>query len=193
MRRSHFSFVNLTLLESPQVAVESTEQLKNFGEFIRPDEEEVNFQSDIYSLNKASNEDLQQSWRVFTALKNADGVSQHNARRLENAAWRIQGIRKSGRTTSFDGTLPEPVAFGPPSTAMFTHEKLGDIIDKWDLSVGCVGDLLAYLRDKKFDRDSLLLPSGALRDGKGIVDTVLAGLLSRLLVLACELMVFSAT
>ena len=176
MRRSHFSFVNLTLLESPQVAVESTEQLKNFGEFIRPDEEEVNFQSDIYSLNKASNEDLQQSWRVFTALKNADGVSQHNARRLENAAWRIQGIRKSGRTTSFDGTLPEPVAFDPPSTAMFTHEKLGDIIDKWDLSVGCVGDLLAYLRDKKFDRDSLLLPSGALRDGKGIVDTVLAGL-----------------
>jgi glycosyltransferase involved in cell wall biosynthesis/5'(3')-deoxyribonucleotidase len=155
MRRSHFSFVNLTLLESPKVKVESQEQLKQFGEFIRPDEEEGNFGSDVYALNNSTNEDLRQSWRVFTAMKNAEGVARNKARRLENAAWRIQGIRKLGKSPTFNGGLPEPVDFSSSSFNSFTRSNLKDFVNKWSLPEDCVKDLLQYLTDKHFDRDGL--------------------------------------
>ena len=93
MRRSHFSHVNLKLLE--QNSLTNEQEIRKFGEFIRPDEEDENFMSDLYKMQVISDDELRQNWRVYTTMNNgADKNLQ--ARRLENASWRVQGMRKAG-------------------------------------------------------------------------------------------------
>ena len=64
------------------------------------DEEDVDFASDVYALAESTHDELLNSWKVFTALK--DGSDQ--GRRLENAAWRLQAMQKLGRTPSLEAT-----------------------------------------------------------------------------------------
>ena len=99
MKRSHFSHINLQLLE--QNSKTSEQQLDKFGEFIRPDEEDVNFMSDLYQMHAVSDDELRQNWRVYTAMNSNDDDANLRARRLENAAWRLQVMRNK-RSKSFE-------------------------------------------------------------------------------------------
>jgi len=80
------SWMNLALLSTDRTEVDILEQ------------EDLDFGSDLYALAESSTDELLSSWKVFTALK--DDSYQH--RRLENAAWRLHAMQKSGRSPSFE-------------------------------------------------------------------------------------------
>ena len=69
---------------------------------IHEDEEDHAFSSDVYSLAACNEEELHNQWRVFTNVAKTSGsVSDElQGRRLENAAWRLQGMRQQGRSPS---------------------------------------------------------------------------------------------
>lgn len=62
------------------------------------EQEDLDFGSDLYALAESSTDELLSSWKVFTALK--DDSYQH--RRLENAAWRLHAMQRSGRSPGFE-------------------------------------------------------------------------------------------
>lgn len=96
MQRNPISLLNLTLLTDPPKPGEivSREGLSNF---MRDDEENNDFASDVYTLADSTSSELHAHWRVFTEIagKTQDSIS----RRLENAAWRLEGMRKVGSLT----------------------------------------------------------------------------------------------
>ncbi|CAK9050368.1 Putative 5'(3')-deoxyribonucleotidase [Durusdinium trenchii] len=66
----------------------------------RPDEDQddLDFTSDLYALTESSTDELLNSWKVFTVLK--DDSDQH--RRLENAAWRLHAMQRLQKTPTFE-------------------------------------------------------------------------------------------
>eukprot|EP00435_Cladocopium_sp_Y103_P010079 s297_g2.t1 len=80
------SWMNLALLSGDPVDLGDLEQ------------EDLDFGSDLYALAESSTDELLSSWKVFTALK--DDSYQH--RRLENAAWRLHAMQRSGRSPGFE-------------------------------------------------------------------------------------------
>ena len=94
MRRNPISLVNMNLLTDPPKPGETIDR-QGLSNFMREDEDDNDFASDVYTLADSSAAELHAHWRIFTELagKTQDGVS----RRLENAAWRLEGMRKAGR------------------------------------------------------------------------------------------------
>ena len=54
------------------------------------EQDEQDFASDVYVLAESSTDELLNSWKVFTALKDES----YQGRRLENAAWRLHAMQK---------------------------------------------------------------------------------------------------
>ena len=157
MRRSHFSHVNLKLLE--QNSKTSEQQLNTFGEFIRPDEEDANFMSDLYQMHTVNDDELRQNWRVYTAMNSNDDANMH-ARRLENAAWRLQVMRNK-RSKSFENLQNMPqsetkfVESTPPIPAFQrTPDAMESIVaalkgmkHKHKLGATCINDVLDFTKN----------------------------------------------
>lgn len=74
--------------------------LLNSGNERLLDEEDIDFASDVYALAQITTDELLNSWKVFTALKDES----YQGRRLENAAWRLQAMQKLGRPASSEAT-----------------------------------------------------------------------------------------
>ena len=158
MKRSHFSHINLQLLE--QNSKTSEQQLDKFGEFIRPDEEDVNFMSDLYQMHTVSDDELRQNWRVYTAMNSNDDDANLRARRLENAAWRLQVMRNK-RSKSFenlqnipqsetkfiDSTSPIPAFQRVPDAVDSIYTALNAMKNKHKLGATCLNDILDFAKN----------------------------------------------
>lgn len=95
MRRNPMSIVAMSLLADPPVPGEGYLPREGLATFMRPDEDDHDFVSDVFSLARTPDKELHDAWRVFTSL--AGKEEGHNSRRLENAAWRLEAMRKAGR------------------------------------------------------------------------------------------------
>ena len=62
------------------------------------EQDDQDFASDVYVLAESSTDQLLNSWKVFTALKDES----YQGRRLENAAWRLHAMHVQGKSPSIE-------------------------------------------------------------------------------------------
>jgi len=133
-------------------------------------EDDMDFCSDIYTLAERSHEELFASWRIFTALKDEN----YQSRRLENAAWRMQGMHKIGKTPSpdiafsmtgeSDIRLPrQNSTISIPDEVPETATSLLGLALEHGWSDDCLQEVLAVLQSKGFQADELPEFAGELR------------------------------
>ena len=72
MRRNPMSIVAMSLLSEPPVPGEGYLPREGLATFMRLDEDDQDFVSDVYSLADSTPSELHDAWRVFTSLAGKD-------------------------------------------------------------------------------------------------------------------------
>ena len=120
----------------------------------------MNFMSDLYQMHAVSDDELRQNWRVYTAMNSNDDDANLRARRLENAAWRLQVMRNK-RSKSFenlqnipesetkfiDSTSPIPAFQRVPDAVDSIYTTLNDLKNKHRLGATCLNDILDFAKN----------------------------------------------
>jgi len=144
------------------------------------EQDDQDFASDIYVLAESTTDELLNSWKVFTALKDES----YQGRRLENAAWRLHAMQKLGKSPSKEAesritgreansSSTESLAKASRSTevqeplpimqATWSAAELLGACLKHKLSNETMDDVLQILHSRKFDSADLPRTSEELR------------------------------
>lgn len=140
------------------------------------EQDDQDFASDIYVLAESTTDELLNSWKVFTALKDES----YQGRRLENAAWRLHAMQKLGKSPSKEaesritgreansGSTESLVKVTgeehpPIMQATWSAEQLLGACLKHKLSNETMEDVLQILHSRKFDSADVPRTSSELR------------------------------